>query len=119
MANNPTGVTVIFATDPLKAAPDPAVVNRGHQDGVQWTANLAGYTFTALEIGDTVVGSGGVGDFHDVEIDQNPAGNSRLTVDDDCTIPAGAVSVDYKYTLHYKEPGGVEKSLDPTVRNRR
>ena len=33
MANNPTGVTVIFATDPLKAAPDPAVVNRGHQDG--------------------------------------------------------------------------------------
>jgi hypothetical protein len=120
MASNTTKVNVNFAVAPPEPNHDPVIVNKNQQDGVQWTANQVGYTFTALEIGNALVTGSGVGDFKNVVISQTPGANPRseMAVDDACTIPGGAESVDYKYTLHYTDPNGAPQTIDPTIRNK-
>jgi len=114
-----SSVTVNFNTSPPNCSPDQVPVNHGVQDGIQWTANQTGYTFTGVEVS---VGTGPTGDFGSLVIDQTPGANprSRMTISDACNVPAGGPAyLDYKYTLRYTDSTGAAHSLDPTIRNKR
>ena len=43
-------VTVNFNVDPPTVAPPMVIVNKGIDDGIEWRANAAGYTFVTVSL---------------------------------------------------------------------
>ena len=84
-------------------------VKRTNNDGVQWTANKDGYTFTGVNIDGN---SAPTGDFGTPVISTNPAGRSVMIVPDSV-----ADLGDYSYGLTYTDPQGNPGTYDPTIKN--
>ena len=102
-------VLVNFNLTPVTCNPDPVGVRRSSNDGITWTANVDGYTFTGV----TVAGQAApTGDFGTPVIGSNPAGRSTMTVPDSV-----ADLQSYTYTLQYTDPTGNSRTYDPTIRN--
>ena len=110
-----TPVTVRFNKSDPDCVPEPAIVNKGLQDGIRWKGNQPNYTFTKLYIGGVAAS---VGDFGTPVI-TSTGPLSVMRVDDACTIPKGAEYVEYKYTLEYTDPDGATLTLDPRIRHRK
>ena len=102
-------VIVNFNLTPVTCNPDPVNVRRANNDGVQWTANKPGYTFTGVSVAGHQAPTG---DFGTPVISTNPAGRSVMTVPDSV-----ADFGNYKYTLDYTDPTGTARTYDPTIRN--
>jgi hypothetical protein len=98
--------TVTVKNNGVSCNPDPVVVTRNSQDGVEWTMAASGYVFTGVDI------TNGGGDFGTPSIATNAAGRSVMTVTDSVTDDG-----DYTYTIHYTTPSGEKRSFDPTIRN--
>ena len=113
MADTP--VTVRFSKSAPDCVKDPAVVNKGVEDGIRWRGNQPNYVFTNLYIGGVAAP---VGDFGTPVISSSGP-LSVMRVDDAYTIPPGAEYVEYKYTLEYTDPDGNKLTLDPKIRNRK
>ena len=112
-----TIVTVNFNQDPPTVAPDPAPVKKGDQNGLEWQATTAGYTFLGVAID---VGPDRTDDFGDPVIGTWGGGKSNMTISDALTLPKDT-EINYKYTLRYEYMDGSEKKIgfiDPTIRNR-
>lgn len=104
-------VLVNFSVTSVTCNPDPVGVKRSANDGITWTANADGYTFTGV----TVDGHAApTGDFGTPVIGTNAAGRSTMTVPDSV-----ADLQDYSYTLEYTDPTGRAGAYDPTIRNER
>jgi hypothetical protein len=110
MPKTMVGVNVNFNTDPPTSAPDPVTVNRSANDGVIFTANKTGFTFTGVLIGTVAAPTG---DFGTPVISSNNAGNSTMAVPD--TV---ADISDYSYTLEYTGPDGNPGQFDPKIKNK-
>lgn len=104
-------VTVNFNNDPPSSNPDPVTVHRANNDGVLWTANKTGYTFTGVSIDGT---NAPTGDFGTPSINTNAAGMSAMSVSDSV-----ADLENYTYSVLYTGPDGAPGSFDPTIRNQR
>jgi hypothetical protein len=98
--------TVTVNNNGVSCNPDPVVVTRNSQDGVEWTMAQSGYTFTGVQI------TGGGSDFGTPVVTTNAAGRSVMTVTDNVRDLG-----DYSYTILYTTPGGERRSFDPTIRN--
>jgi hypothetical protein len=98
--------TVTVNNNGVSCNPDPVIVTRNSQDGVQWTMAQSGYTFTGVDI------PGGGSDFGPPDITTNNAGRSVMTVTDSVQDLG-----DYSYTILYTTPSGERRSFDPTIRN--
>jgi hypothetical protein len=102
-------VVVNFNLTPVGCNPDPVSVKRANNDGIQWTANADGYTFTGVSVAGHQAPTG---DFGTPVISTNSAGRSVMTVPDSV-----ADFRDYTYTLDYTDPHGNPGAYDPTIRN--
>ena len=108
---------VLFNTTPHSVVPPMVIVNKGLEDGIQWTAQQTGWTLEAVAID---VGPDLTSDFHTPVTGTTGGSNPRstLTISDDCTLP-DKTEIDYKYTLRYREDStGDVYFLDPTIRHR-
>jgi len=105
---NPVQVTVNFGTSPPTSTPDPVHVHKGqNEDGIQWVADRAGYTFTGVSIDPNPSA-----EFHDPAIGTAENGASTITVVDDITDYGS-----HKYTLTYNDPQGHPHTYDPRIKN--
>ena len=102
-------VIVNFNVTPVTCNPDPVGVHRASNDGIVWTANADGYTFTGVNVGGHAAPTG---DFGTPVIGSNAAGKSTMTVPDSV-----ADLQNYTYTLQYTDPAGNAGTYDPTIRN--
>ena len=103
--------TVNFAGSNVACNPDPVPVSRATNNGVEWTANQTGYTFTGVSIDGH---DAPWGDFGTPQISTNAAGQSVMSVSDSV-----ADLGDYSYTLLYTDSAGNPGRFDPTIRNER
>ena len=102
-------VVVNFNLTPVGCSPDPVPVKRSNNNGIQWTANADGYTFTGVSVdGHQAPWE----DFGTPVISTNAAGRSVMTVPDSV-----ADLGDYTYTLDYTDSNGNAGTYDPTIRN--
>jgi hypothetical protein len=102
-------VSVNFAGQTVTCNPDPVPVSRASNNGIQWTANQSGYTFTGVSIDGNAAPWG---DFGTPSITTNAAGKSVMSVTDSV-----ADLGDYTYSVLYTSPNGTPGSFDPTIRN--
>jgi len=102
-------VVVNFNLTPVACNPDPVTVKRTDNDGIQWTANVDGYTFTGVKVDGIQAPTG---DFGTPAITTNPAGRSVMSVPDSV-----ADIKNYTYTLEYRDAAGNTGTYDPTIRN--
>lgn len=126
MASNPSRVTVTLSNGGSSAScnPDPVVVTKGTNDGVQWTLNDRDHVLTSVTVDGVTISpsSPGSGDFSGVTIDNTGSNNAQsvMTVDDSLAEIKGNVhSADHSYSVNYQaRAGGPTRSFDPTIRNR-
>ena len=106
-------VDVDFSTDPIDCDPDPVVVKKNQQDGIEWTSKETGYNFTGVVIDDVTYtpSSNSTGEFKDVAI-TTKSNKSVMTITDTVTD-----TNDHEYGLVYTDPGGESHTFDPTIRN--
>lgn len=102
-------VTVNFSGNSVTCVPDPVVVKKALNNGIQWTANVTGYTFTGVDIDGNPAPTE---DFGAPQISTDPAGRSVMSVSDDL-----ADYNDHSYTLVYTQPDGETGRFDPTIKN--
>lgn len=102
-------VTVNFSGNSVTCVPDPVVVKKALNDGIQWTASVTGYTFTGVDIDGH---EAPYEDFGAPQISTDPAGRSVMSVSDNF-----ADYNDHTYTLLYNQPDGEPGRFDPTIKN--
>ena len=102
-------VTVTFSRSSVTCVPDPVIVKKALNNGIQWTANASGYTFTGVQIDGH---DAPYEDFGAPAISSNAAGHSVMTVSDDF-----ADYNNHSYTLLYTGPNGESGRFDPTIKN--
>jgi len=110
MPKTKVGVNVNFNQTPPSPSPDPINVSRASNDGVVFTANKTGFTFTGVLIGTVAAPTG---DFGTPIIGSTPAGKSTMTVPDSV-----ADIEEYSYTLEYTNPDGTRGQFDPKIKNK-
>lgn len=106
-------VSVDFSKSPVECDPDPVIVKKNQEDGVEWTSKEDGYTFTGVTI-DTITytpSSNSTGEFKDVAI-TTKNNKSIMTITDTVSD-----TTDHAYSLVYSDPQGNSHTFDPTIRN--
>jgi hypothetical protein len=109
MPKTPVPVTVNFNTDPPTCVPDPVHVSRANNTGVNWQANVVGYTFTGVSIDGH---DAPTGEFGTPSISTGPNNKSQMFVSD-----ANTDLDSHKYTLKYTDPAGNARTYDPRIKN--
>jgi len=106
-------VDVDFSKSPVECDPDPVIVKKNQQNGVQWTSKETGYNFTGVTIDNVTYtpSSNSAGEFKDVAITTNN-NKSVMTITDTVTD-----TNDHEYALVYTDPQGASHTFDPTIRN--
>jgi hypothetical protein len=102
-------VTVNFNTDPPTCNPDPVHVSMANNTGINWQANITGYTFTGVSIDGE---NAPTGEFGAPQISTGPNGKSQMFVSD-----ANTDKNSHKYTLQYTDPAGNARTYDPRIKN--
>lgn len=106
-------VDVDFTKSPVECKPDPVVVKKNQNNGVEWTSKNDGYTFTGVCIDNVTYtpASNSAGEFKDVAITAKN-NKSVMTITDTVTDTS-----DHAYSVNYTAPNGTAHTFDPTIRN--
>jgi hypothetical protein len=104
---------VDFTQSPPECTPDPVIVKKNQNNGVEWTSKNDGYTFTGVTIDGVTYtpASNGSGEFKDVEISSNNS-KSVMTITDTVSD-----TNDHSYSVVYTDPNGRPGTFDPTIKN--
>lgn len=106
-------VNVTFSENSASCAPDPVIVKKNQNNGVEWTSKTDGYTFTGVTIDNTTYtpSTNSTGEFKDVAITAKN-NKSIMTIADTVSD-----TNDHEYALVYTDPTGTSHTFDPTIKN--